>query len=1025
MRRPSRSRAQTPAPFLVVAAAGYGKTAWAEGLLPAEGRVVRAEEVTPGGLAATLAGGAPSTLVVEDLHLLESADQADLVRDLAGLPSGNRVILTSRQPLEPKVRSLLTGPLYERGPADLALSPASVAAVLAEEYGVTDAEVPSTVHALTAGWPTLVHLAADAVSSRPGDDVAAALGRPGSASATWLENDVLSDLTDELVDLLALAAGLDVLTPELLDHVRGGEGDSPWVSQAFDRMVRMGLLTRHPRTELVGRDGYRLVPVLRSLLRASGRNNLGAGSAEHLVRAGEWYQQRGLPFAAVEAFARAGQRPRAELLLAERGPEMIAHGDAAGIVTFLNEGGADDLGPAARRTLGEALNLSGHSYAALGAFAPLIEAAERDGWDVGLATRVAAVHYSQGEIPEAREILERVPSASLTARGDGVLWRATRVNVASMLGEDGLATALAAEALGLAERSGDPFDLSAAHQAVAKISSGSRKGTHLRLALAAARESGDAVSVARILGNQAFALLAAARCEEAAVVSREAVQAAELVRPVGALIAALHNLAEALSRVGEYGEARWHLRRSAAFGQRLGPNRAASSLCGLGEVHRALGQREQGRAAYEEAITLARSSHELQVLVPALGGLARLMLDDAPDAARTAAEEAVELAPASLAPYALIALGWVERAAGNRERAATLATQAATAARGDQALDLVADALELAAEVEDHPDRARQALTEALSIWRAGGADPDASRIEVLLGRLEDADRATRARGREAAERLQRLGVTRVNGRTFGDDPVAKSISIAVLGRFEVTVGGQPVPLQAWKSRQARTLVKILAGRRGRPVARAHLCELLWPDDDPVKTSHRLSVLLTTVRTVLDPAKSWPADHFVASDTRGVWLDLRRVSIDADELLADAEHGATLLTEGQDAAATDILASVDSHYRGEAFEDEPYEEWAESLREETRAAWLRSLRHLATLATKDGRSNDASAILVRLLSVDPYDERVHRGLVRNLVRAGRHGEARRAFDRWTDAMTAVDAPRPDRTELVPRPRSPQ
>ncbi len=131
------------------------------------------------------------------------------------------------------------------------------------------------------------------------------------------------------------------------------------------------------------------------------------------------------------------------------------------------------------------------------------------------------------------------------------------------------------------------------------------------MALTAARKGGDAVSMARILGNQSYALLAAAQCDQAVTVSREAVLATKLVRPMGALTAALHNLAEALTRVGEYDEARWHLRRAAAVDQQLGPNRAAASLCGLGDVYRALGLREQGRAAYEEAVALARTSHEL------------------------------------------------------------------------------------------------------------------------------------------------------------------------------------------------------------------------------------------------------------------------------------------------------------------------------------------------------------------------------------------------------------------------------
>ncbi len=1031
---PGRQRARATTPRLVIAAAGYGKTAWVEAAQGAEGvHWLRADQA---GARDPDLGAGVRAVVIEDLHRLGHIEQGELLDRLAELPPEVSLTVTSRDPLPAKTRARLAGPVSEVGPAELALSPATVAAVLAEEYGLDDPELPTRVHTATAGWPTLVHLAAEAAARKPSADLMATLGKPGSAAAAWLESEVLADLSGEVVDLLSAVADLEPLTSDLISHVLQ-QGDLSFTglgaeTEVVDRLVGTGLLVPHPRAALVGRDELRLVPVLRTLLSSSPSHV--RDDRARLRNAAEWYESHDLSFAAVAAFWRSGEQARADELLASRGTRMIAQGDAAAIVAFLTdpevtrsrEGGLD---PGARRTIGHALNHSGQAYAALGVLAPLVQEADRDGWDAGLAVRVAAVHFSQGELPLARDILDRVPQHDLPDSGDGITWRAARANVASMLGDDDLAQQLATTALQLAHQSGAPGDLTAAHQAIAKTSSGSRKAAHLTMALTAARADGDAVSMARILGNQSYALLAAAQCEQAVTVSREAVLATELVRPMGALTAALHNLAEALTRVGEYDEARWHLRRAAAVSQALGPNRAAASMCGLGDVYRALGHREQGRAAYEEAVTLARTSHELQVLVPALAGLARLVLDVAPDEARTAAEEARRLASASLAPYALIALGWVELEAGDRGRAAALALEAAGLARAEQSRDLLAEALELAAETEE-PAQAMDSLTEALSIWRGGGADPDASRIEVLLGRLEGADRDARERGRRAAERLQRLGVTTVNGRSFGTDPVGKDVTLAVLGRYEVTVGGQSVPLQSWKSKQARTLMKILAGRRGRPVSRALLCELLWPGDDPIKTSHRLSVLLTTVRTVLDPAKAWPADHYVNSNANGVWLDLRRISFDADELLDDAEHGAALLAAGETDAAKAALTAVDARYRGEAFEDEQsgdwaqegwaQEDWAQAFREETRAAWLRSLRHLATVATKEGRSNDASATLTRLLGVDPYDERVHRGLVRNLVRAGRHGEARRAFARWTEAMAAVDAPAPDPSELNPR-----
>ncbi|RAG31769.1 hypothetical protein DN554_30515, partial [Burkholderia multivorans] len=70
-------------------------------------------------------------------------------------------------------------------------------------------------------------------------------------------------------------------------------------------------------------------------------------------------------------------------------------------------------------------------------------------------------------------------------------------------------------------------------------------------------------------------------------------------------------------------------------------------------------------------------------------------------------------------------------------------------------------------------------------------------------------------------------------------------------------------------------------------------CELLWPDDDETRTAHRLSVLLSVVRSVLDPDRAWPADHFIAADLAGLSLDLTHVSVDVEHLLADAAHAIT------------------------------------------------------------------------------------------------------------------------------------
>ena len=250
---------------------------------------------------------------------------------------------------------------------------------------------------------------------------------------------------------------------------------------------------------------------------------------------------------------------------------------------------------------------------------------------------------------------------------------------------------------------------------------------------------------------------------------------------------------------------------------------------------------------------------------------------------------------------------------------------------------------------------------------------------------------------------------------------MAGSIEIRVLGGFTVTRDGVPVPVSAWRSRQARTLLKLLVARQGRPIGREELCEILWPGDDPAKTGHRLSVLLSTLRGALDPAKRHATEHFVGADNQGVRLVLGNATLDLLDFLDDAVEAGRLADDGEEEAARQLLADLLAGYRGEAFEEDPYETWAADVRDHVRATWVQSLRLAARLAGRAGDIDAAVTCLVRLLAADAYDEPAHRMLLAVLVRAGRHGEARRAFDRWTRSMADVGAEPPDPGLLEPAP----
>lgn len=982
-----------PARVLVVAAAGYGKSTRLESELPDEAVRLPAADA----LAALDVRAASSWVAVDDLDTLPISEQVAVVDRLAALPLDVGVVVAARAPLAEEVRRRFRGPLLERGPADLALQPPEVARVLAEQYAVSDPELALHVHRVTWGWPALVHLVGDAVA-RAGHSATVPEGGLGNsvmaAGVEWLQREVLSGIPCAVRQVLGAVAALGPLDEALWDRIARVHGLQPG-QHALAALTTTGLVVTGSFVEDERLRG--VVPLL--------AQEAGHDPAAHRAAA-RHYEERGLWFHAARNHAAVGDDQAVDALVAGHGDEMVGQGHARGVTELYAGRPAAEVSPHARLVLGDALRMTGRPDAALRmlrGFAPPRPAP----WAPGLSRRVAMVHFLTGDFPAAAEALAQTPEP-VGEDADSVEWWGCRAQVEATVGNAEQAARSATAALAAAETTGTR--LAAAHLAAARVSAGLRKDVHLELALGHARAAGDLGTVARVLTNQAHALLAAGRYADAVPVTREAARLADQVSPPGLRIAALHNLGEALARTGEYDEARWQLHRAVALGNRLGAARGATALLGLADVHRELDRVEQAAEGYREIVELVRAPGELQVLVPALAGLARSAPLSA--AARAAVVEADELATGPLQVHACLAGAAVAAAAGERDEAYAQARRAVTIAREHGIRDLLGEALETLGASSPDPQEAAAALHEALAIWAPGGALCAAARVEVLLGALPGAPVEARLRGREAARRLLRLGVGQVHGRTLDVAGGSRSVRIQVLGGFAVTVEGRDVPLTAWRSRQARTLVKLLASRRGRPWPRGTLCELLWPDDDPARTGHRLSVLLTTVRAVLDPRRRWPADRYVASDLTGVRLDLRHASVDADDVLALAEHAAELLEEGAEEQAEPVLVEVHRQYRGDAFEDDPYEQWADPLREEVRAAWLRCAGRLVRLRRRQGRVADAQALLVRMLATDPYDEVAHRTLVRMLAGAGRHGEARRALERWTAAMRSIDAPAP-------------
>jgi DNA-binding SARP family transcriptional activator len=288
----------------------------------------------------------------------------------------------------------------------------------------------------------------------------------------------------------------------------------------------------------------------------------------------------------------------------------------------------------------------------------------------------------------------------------------------------------------------------------------------------------------------------------------------------------------------------------------------------------------------------------------------------------------------------------------------------------------LAEALALVARSADEPWRHADHLLEAASIWREVG------------------DRLT-----EAFAQLGRGPVV------WRAEP--KAVRIQVLGGFAVSRQGQLVRLSDWQSKRARELLKMLIARRGHPVPRTVLIEALWPDDNADGLNNRLSVALTTIRSVLDPGHQFAAEHFINADKDSVALALESADVDVERFLAAAAEGLARLRQGDAGDAVPILEAAEVAYSGEFLEENLYDDWAAPVREEARAMYSSVARVLARHAAERNEPDAAVRYLLRILEIDRYDEDANLLLVRALSVAGRHGEAHRHYLNYRRAMSEL------------------
>lgn len=227
-----------------------------------------------------------------------------------------------------------------------------------------------------------------------------------------------------------------------------------------------------------------------------------------------------------------------------------------------------------------------------------------------------------------------------------------------------------------------------------------------------------------------------------------------------------------------------------------------------------------------------------------------------------------------------------------------------------------------------------------------------------------------------------------------------RTLSVRVLGTFEVLVGDRPgpaagrAPEPAPGSRKARRLLRLLALARGRPVRVDALVDALWPSGAPARPHEQVAVLASRLRRGLGRDRIRHGDH--GYQLLCDWLD-------ADEL-DTVVHELGLAGPGDDGRAAQLARLVASLVRGPVTVEDDDPDW---VRQEIAGLERLAARGLALAADALISAGDplaAADLAAAVVDRDAYDEHAVRLLMRAHTQAGRPGAALAAYAALRDRL---------------------
>lgn len=226
------------------------------------------------------------------------------------------------------------------------------------------------------------------------------------------------------------------------------------------------------------------------------------------------------------------------------------------------------------------------------------------------------------------------------------------------------------------------------------------------------------------------------------------------------------------------------------------------------------------------------------------------------------------------------------------------------------------------------------------------------------------------------------------------DDGSPQLLRFEVLGPLRAWRGGTPLELGPVK-RQAVLAALLL--RQGAVMSRERLLDAVWGEEPPAGGHKVLPTHVNSLRRVLDPEGTPPAESVIRSGKGWYRFVVEEVRLDTADLDERGDEALRTVASGDLATAADQLSAAIRLFRSEPLAGLPgpfAQEERQRLEERRRTFRLERLKCLVLL----GRFGDALDDLSGLSASDRYDESLTALRMRALYGRGRQAEALKTYE---------------------------